>query len=91
MYNISLNNIMYIFFFDNSRFSKEIMFVQNICCEQILQHIAFSSCTSSPAAEGEDGKVGEESTPWTALASVALFKLFNDWQVLDLKQRCGSR
>jgi len=58
---------------------------KNICCEQILQHIAFSSCTSSPAAEGEDGKVGEESTPWTALASVALFKLFNDWQAQGVK------
>lgn len=31
--------------------------------------------------ENSKGAFGEEETPWTALASVALFKLFNDWEV----------
>jgi len=60
--------------------SKSI--AKNICSEQILQHIAFKTCIKD--AEKDDGKgrgsQGEEETPWTALASVALFKLFNDWQ-----------
>lgn len=30
--------------------------------------------------ENNKGAFGEEETPWTALASVALFKLFNDWE-----------
>ena len=33
--------------------------------------------------EGGVGPQGEDDTPWTALASVALFKLFNDWQVIS--------
>ena len=33
------------------------------------------------AASATKGPHSEEETPWTALASVALFKMFNDWQV----------
>jgi len=62
--------------------SKSI--AKNICSEQILQHIAFKSCQKVCVdAEKENpnsGSHGEEETPWTALASIALFKLFNDWQ-----------
>jgi len=55
---------------------------KNICCEQILQHIAFKSCIKDAESplETRTGSHGEEETPWSALASVALFKLFNDWQ-----------
>jgi len=52
---------------------------KNICCERILQHIAFKACAKDEQ-ENKGGSHGEEETPWTALASVALFKLFNDWQ-----------
>jgi hypothetical protein len=54
---------------------------KNICSEAILQYIAFKACEKD--AQREDivrGSHGEEETPWTALASVALFKMFNDWQ-----------
>ncbi|XP_023328897.1 double-stranded RNA-specific editase 1 isoform X3 [Eurytemora carolleeae] len=57
--------------------SKSI--AKNICSEQILQHIAFRSCVKEAEQENSKGP-HEEETPWTALASVALFKLFNDWQ-----------
>jgi len=54
---------------------------KNICSEQILQHIAFTSCMKDAEnGNAKGGSHGEEETPWTALASVALFKLFNDWQ-----------
>jgi len=55
---------------------------KNICSEQILQHIAFKSCVKNAESpeESRTGSHGEEETPWTALASIALFKLFNDWQ-----------
>jgi len=53
---------------------------KNICCEQIIQHIAFSECTAQSNDLPTTGVMGEDTTPWTALASVALFKLFNDWQ-----------
>jgi len=59
--------------------SKSI--AKNICSEQILQHIAFKSCQKDAEKENPNsGSHGEEETPWTALASIALFKLFNDWQ-----------
>lgn len=58
--------------------SKSI--AKNICSEQILQHIAFKSCMKDAESSPNKGSHGEEETPWTALASVALFKLFNDWQ-----------
>jgi len=60
--------------------SKSI--AKNICSEQILQHIAFKSCMKDAenGSAAVNGSHGEEETPWTALASIALFKLFNDWQ-----------
>jgi hypothetical protein len=60
--------------------SKSI--AKNICSEQILQHIAFKSCVKVKQETDQENPRGsnEEETPWTALASVALFKLFNDWQ-----------
>jgi len=58
--------------------SKSI--AKNICSEQILQHLAFTSCMKDAENGNVKGSHGEEETPWTALASVALFKLFNDWQ-----------
>jgi hypothetical protein len=56
---------------------------KNICSEAILQYIAFKACERDQAGTGISSKEGphrEEETPWTALASVALFKMFNDWQ-----------
>jgi len=70
--------------FDGIGPSKSI--AKNICSEHILQHIAFKSCVKADndgvqdEQENEGGPRGEDDTPWTALASVALFKLFNDWQ-----------
>jgi len=65
--------------------SKSI--AKNICSEHILQHIAFKRCVKvkdeeedQQENEGGAGSQNEDDTPWTALASVALFKLFNDWQ-----------
>ena len=48
---------------------KSKLVAKNICCELILQHIAITSCVEQ-----------EDTAPWTALASLALFKLFKDWQ-----------
>jgi len=56
---------------------------KNICSEAILQYIAFKACekdNAGAAASANKGPHTEEETPWTALASVALFKMFNDWQ-----------
>jgi hypothetical protein len=55
---------------------------KNICSEAILQYIAFKACEKdqAEAASATKGPHSEEETPWTALASVALFKMFNDWQ-----------
>ena len=61
---------------------------------QVLQYITTKSCLGAKDDEGDDEDVegnqenGEKSkrpemeseTPWVSLASLALFKLFNDWQ-----------
>eukprot|EP00088_Acartia_fossae_P018463 TRINITY_DN2067_c0_g1_i1.p1 TRINITY_DN2067_c0_g1~~TRINITY_DN2067_c0_g1_i1.p1 ORF type:complete len:362 (+),score=120.53 TRINITY_DN2067_c0_g1_i1:102-1088(+) len=52
---------------------------RNICCENVLQYIAFKACEKDSSSEMPKGSQGEEHKPWTALASVALFKMFNDW------------
>merc|ERR1712203_612204 len=71
---------------------KEI--AKNICAEQVLQYITTKSCLGAKDDEGDDEDMegnqenGEKSkrpemeseTPWVSLASLALFKLFNDWQ-----------
>jgi len=74
--------------------SKSI--AKNMCAEKVLQHIVTKSCLADTETEtGETGeeKENEESpekegkqqrmeteTPWVSLASLALFKMFNDWQ-----------
>ena len=57
--------------------SKSI--AKNIAAEQVLQFITTKSC-SAPSLESEGGPSLETDTPWSALASLAMFKLFNDWQ-----------
>jgi len=67
--------------------SKSI--AKNICAEQVLQFITTKTCTKTEDEdegneENGDGdkprKAPETDTPWVSLASLALFKLFNDWQ-----------
>lgn len=73
--------------------SKSI--AKNICAEQVLQYITTKSCAGNKTeAEGEEEEEGDQEnggkisgrpdmetdTPWVSLASLALFKLFNDWQ-----------
>lgn len=68
--------------------SKSI--AKNICAEQVLQFITTKSCTTCKTeddVEGDQENGGgrprrdlETDTPWVSLASLALFKLFNDWQ-----------
>lgn len=58
---------------------------KNICAEQVLQHITTKSMQNIKEEEKdqENGKKVhdlETDTPWVSLASLALFKLFNDWQ-----------
>ena len=56
---------------------------KNICSENILQYIAFRACKKDQedrSSAGQGGNLNEMETPWTSLASVALFKMFNDWQ-----------
>ena len=57
--------------------SKSI--AKNIAAEQVLQFITTKSCTTQ-SMETESGPSLETDTPWSALASLAMFKLFNDWQ-----------
>lgn len=57
--------------------SKSI--AKNIAAEQVLQFITTKSC-SAQSMETEAGPSLETDTPWSALASLAMFKLFNDWQ-----------
>ena len=72
--------------------SKSI--AKNICAEQVLQYITTQSCsrpapaadmdteTAADTADSDAAKPNtfETDTPWSALASLAMFKLFNDWQ-----------
>jgi len=71
---------------------KEI--AKNICAEQVLQYITTKSCLGAKDDDGDDEEMEgnqengdkakrpemESETPWVSLASLALFKLFNDWQ-----------
>merc|ERR1712088_1160449 len=71
---------------------KEI--AKNICAEQVLQYITTKSCLGAKEDDGDDEEMDgnqengdkskrpemESETPWVSLASLALFKLFNDWQ-----------
>merc|ERR1719309_311555 len=67
--------------------SKSI--AKNICAEQVLQYITTKSCTNVKTEDDEGNQENgggkhrrdmETDTPWVSLASLALFKLFNDWQ-----------
>jgi len=64
--------------------SKQI--AKNICAEHVIQFVVTKKCSESkaklamPPAEGESKPPMEDDTPWLQLASLALFKLFNDWQ-----------
>ena len=56
---------------------------KNIAAETVLQYITTQTCSRQEAAGGGDEDkphTFETETPWTALASLAMFKLFNDWQ-----------
>ena len=61
---------------------------------QVLQYITTKSCLGAKEDDGDDEEMDgnqengdkskrpemESETPWVSLASLALFKLFNDWQ-----------
>ena len=61
---------------------------------QVLQYITTKSCLGAKDDDGDDEEMDgnqengdkskrpemESETPWVSLASLALFKLFNDWQ-----------
>merc|ERR1711874_763983 len=57
---------------------------KNICAEHIIQAIVTKKCSENKvkeeAGEVANGNNKEDETPWGALASLAIFKLFNDWQ-----------
>lgn len=66
--------------------SKQI--AKNICAEHVIQHVVTKKCNESRAkAQATEASNGngtkpamEDETPWLQLASLAMFKLFNDWQ-----------
>jgi len=66
--------------------SKQI--AKNIAAEHAIQHFFMKKFEESKAKEQKDPETGEplkpnqmeDETPWAQLASLALFKLFNDWQ-----------
>eukprot|EP00092_Neocalanus_flemingeri_P004309 GFUD01004632.1.p1 GENE.GFUD01004632.1~~GFUD01004632.1.p1 ORF type:complete len:362 (+),score=115.41 GFUD01004632.1:180-1265(+) len=67
--------------------SKSI--AKNMCAEHVLQYITTQTCLKKIEPEKDqdqengspNNKRNQESdTPWVSLASLALFKLFNDWQ-----------
>lgn len=60
---------------------------KNICAEQVIQAIVAKKCREQRDCmeTGDENSekpknVNEDETPWASLASLALFKLFNDWQ-----------
>jgi len=64
--------------------SKQI--AKNICAEHVIQFIVTKRCTEKKPVQpvdpaNPDAKPPmEDETPWLQLASLAMFKLFNDWQ-----------
>jgi len=66
--------------------SKQI--AKNIAAEHAIQHVFMKKFEESKAKEQKDPETGEplkpnqmeDETPWAQLASLSLFKLFNDWQ-----------
>jgi len=53
---------------------------KNIAAEAAVHHIATIMSSDPTEEEVQTGRAFEDSTPWGALASLALFKLFTDWQ-----------
>jgi len=53
---------------------------KNIAAEAAVHHIATIMSSDPTEEELQTGRAFEDSTPWGALASLALFKLFTDWQ-----------
>jgi len=66
--------------------SKQI--AKNIAAEHAIQHFFMKKFEESKKKDQKDPETGEplkpnqmeDETPWAQLASLALFKLFNDWQ-----------
>ncbi len=62
--------------------SKQI--AKNICAEHVIQFVVTKKCNESrlnKQLQEKEGKAPmEDETPWLQLASLAMFKLFNDWQ-----------
>jgi len=66
--------------------SKQI--AKNIAAEHAIQHFFMKKFEESKSKDQKDPETGEplkpnqmeDETPWAQLASLALFKLFNDWQ-----------
>merc|ERR1739846_119749 len=62
--------------------SKQI--AKNICAEHVIQFVVTKKCTEPKVKVEEADPTAkppmEDDTPWLQLASLALFKLFNDWQ-----------
>merc|ERR1711862_96096 len=72
--------------------SKQI--TKNICAEHVIQFVVTKKCnenraktqtastviTDATGAATTKPNTMEDETPWLQLASLALFKLFNDWQ-----------
>merc|ERR1719445_2217789 len=75
-------------------YDEDWFYVRTASMVQVLQYITTKSCLGAKDDEGDDEDMegnqenGEKSkrpemeseTPWVSLASLALFKLFNDWQ-----------
>jgi len=61
--------------FSGSGPSKAI--AKNIAAEAAVHYVVMQRNKEEPP---EDGGRFQDTTPWGALASLALFKLFNDWQ-----------
>jgi len=66
--------------------SKQI--AKNICAEHVIQYVVTKKCNENRNKPVVDQQMAdpnvqpsiEDETPWLQLASLALFKLFNDWQ-----------
>jgi len=66
--------------------SKQI--AKNICAEHVIQFVVTKKCNENRAKTQMNLELSdpnqkppmEDETPWLQLASLALFKLFNDWQ-----------
>jgi len=53
---------------------------RNLACEAAVHHVAMKRFKEEQEMDTEQPSKAQDSTPWGALASLALFKLFNDWR-----------